>query len=70
MSASRTRKTIGIMFGLLFIGIGVAIVVLAEPRTRPGSFLAAVLLAALGLDQVVASVRERASLLERIGPLP
>lgn len=70
MAASRTRKAVGIMFGVLFIGIGIVIVAIADPSDRVGPFIAALLLIALGLDQVVASLRGRTSILERIGPLP
>ncbi len=66
---SRLDRFIALFFGLVFCGIALAIVLLAQPLST-GPVIAAVVLGGLGLDAVVSAVRGTRSLLSRIGPLP
>ncbi len=66
---SRLDRFIALLFGLVFCGIALAIVLLAQPLST-GPVIAAVVLGGLGLDAVVSAVRGTRSLLSRIGPLP
>ncbi len=66
---SRLDRFIALLFGLVFCGIALAIVLLAQPLST-GPVIAAVVLGGLGLDAVVSAVRGTQSLLSRIGPLP
>jgi len=56
--------------GLLFVGVAVAIVRLADPASPVGSLLAALVIGGLGVDALFSAARGRRSLLSRLGPLP
>jgi hypothetical protein len=64
------RRRYGIAFGAFLIVLAIMILALMEPSSRIGSIIAAVVLGALGVDQLISSLRGSASLLERVGPLP
>jgi hypothetical protein len=70
----RTRSTLDRWvtagFGVLFVGIAVAIVQAAISENPWGAGLSALVTGALGVDALMAAIRGRASLLSRIGPLP
>ena len=67
---SKAVRLVTALFGVFFIGMAVAIV-LSFDRSMPlGAIVAALALAALGVDACVSAARNRRSLLERIGPLP
>ena len=68
LETSTFHRVVTGLAGLLFSGIALAIVYVAE-RTA-GPLIAAGVLGGLGLDAVLASVRGKRSLLSRIGPLP
>ena len=54
--------------GCLFVGLAIAIALVADGRWP--AFLAAVAVGALGVDAIHGAVRGRRCLLSRIGPLP
>ena len=56
--------------GIVLVVIAIVVLVWASASTLLGSIVAAVVLAALGIDACVSAWRARPSLLERIGPLP
>ena len=55
-------------FGVLFIGLALAILVTSEISF--GVLIAAFVVGGLGMDAIVSAFRGRTSLLARIGPLP
>ena len=71
MSADRSiiHRIVSVAFGIFFIGIAVAIVAMVHPHGI-GSIAVALVLAALGVDELISATRNRTSLLMRIGPLP
>lgn len=54
--------------GCLFVGLAIAIALVADGRWP--AFLAAVAVGALGVDAIHGAIRGRRCLLSRIGPLP
>jgi hypothetical protein len=56
--------------GLLFVGLAIAIIVVADDPARPGPLLAALVIGLLGIDALISAARGKRSLLSRIGPLP
>jgi hypothetical protein len=67
---SRTYRVVTVAFSLLFLILAILIVMLSDSRTRFGSLLAAMLVGGLGLDALICALRNKPSLLSRIGPLP
>lgn len=58
-------------FGLLFVAVAVVVFFLAPVAPYPvGATIAGVVIGALGLEALVAALRNRRSLASRIGPLP
>jgi threonine/homoserine/homoserine lactone efflux protein len=57
-------------FGLMFVGIAIAIVYTSASDQSMGAFATAALVGWLGVDALVSAARNRRSLLSRIGPLP
>ena len=55
-------------FGLLFAAIAVAIVIVSDRSLGP--ILTAIVIGILGVDAVASAIRNKQSLLSRIGPLP
>lgn len=66
----RPARWVTAAFGVLFIGLAVAIVAWPSIETSIGPITIAVLLGGLGVDAVHSAARDRRSLLSRIGPLP
>jgi hypothetical protein len=56
--------------GMLFVGVAVYVAVSADDPAEPLLMAAVLLIGGLGLDAVVAALRNKESLLARIGPLP
>lgn len=56
--------------GLLFVGLAAAIAISSDGSAGGWVYAAAAVIAALGAEALVAAVRNRRSLLSRIGPLP
>lgn len=67
---SKTYRLITVGVGALFVAIAVAIAVLTDISTQPGALLAAVIIGVLGFDALLGAIRNKRSLLSRIGPLP
>jgi threonine/homoserine/homoserine lactone efflux protein len=57
-------------FGLMFVGIAIAILYTSASDQPIGAFATATLVGWLGVDALVSAARNRRSLLSRIGPLP
>lgn len=66
----RPARWVTAAFGILFIGLAVAIVALPSVEMSVGAVALAVLLGVLGVDALLSAARDRCSLLSRIGPLP
>jgi hypothetical protein len=56
--------------GALFVALAIAIVVVVDRPMGPGALAAAFVIGLLGVDALINAVRDRRSLLSRIGPLP
>jgi hypothetical protein len=67
-TGSKTYRLVTAAFGLLFMVVAVAIVVVSD-RTF-GPILASAGIGILGVDAMVSAFRNKPSLLSRIGPLP
>jgi hypothetical protein len=67
-TGSRTYRLVTAAFGLLFVVIAVAIVLLSD-RTF-GPVLAATVIGILGIEAMASAFRNKPSLLSRLGPLP
>lgn len=65
---SKTFRFVHAAFGLLFAAIAVAIVIVSDRSLGP--ILAAIVIGILGVDAVASAIRNKQSLLSRIGPLP
>ncbi len=57
-------------FGLMFVGIAIAIVYTSASDHPMGAIATAALVGLLGVDALVSAACNRRSLLSRIGPLP
>jgi uncharacterized membrane protein YdcZ (DUF606 family) len=68
--SSRSWRWIGACLGAVFLAAAIVIVVQGLPGPSAGEIVAALVLGGLGLDAVISALRDRRSLLERIGPLP
>lgn len=68
--ARTSERWVGAAFGLFLVGMAVAIVLLAADANPLGASAAALLIGGLGVDALVAAIRDRRSILSRIGPLP
>jgi hypothetical protein len=67
-NGSKSYRVVTAAFGLLFVVLAVAIIVVSD-RTL-GPLLAAAVVGLLGADAIAGAIRNRPSLLSRIGPLP
>jgi uncharacterized membrane protein YczE len=56
--------------GALFVALAIAIVAVVERPMGLGALIAALVIGLLGIDALINAVRNRRSLLSRIGPLP
>ncbi|MBS0430419.1 MAG: hypothetical protein JSR41_24295 [Proteobacteria bacterium] len=65
----RSERIAGWVAGLIFLGLGVAVLV-AAGKVGTGALVAAAALAGLGVQSLWATARGRRSWLARIGPLP
>ena len=65
---SRNYRVVTAVFGLFFVVLAVAIVVVSDRTVGP--LLAAAVVSVLGIDAIVSALRNKPSLLSRIGPLP
>ena len=71
---SRARQSadrlVSAFFGVLFVAIAVAIVVVTLDSGNIAAHLLALLIGFLGVEALLSAARNRPSLLSRIGPLP
>ena len=67
---SRSYRWVTAGFGLVFVGLAIAILLAADSQRKLGSAVAAAIVGGLGGDAIVSAVRGRRSLLSRLGPLP
>ena len=65
---SSNYRIVTAVFGLFFVVLAVAIVVVSDRTVGP--LLAAVVISVLGIDALASALRNKPSLLSRIGPLP
>ena len=65
---SKAYRAVTCGFGVLFVALGLAIFVVSEVSL--GTLIAGVVVGGLGLDAIVSALRNKKSLLARIGPLP
>lgn len=69
-SKCKSNRVVTAAFGVIFTGLAVAIIVTAVASTLTGSLIAASIVGMLGVDALISAVRNKRSLLSRIGPLP
>ena len=67
---SRSFRWVTAVIGLLFLVLAVVILFAADSNRQLGAVLAAVTVGGLGGDALVSAVRNRRSILSRLGPLP
>ena len=67
---SRTQRLVTAVFGVFFVLLAVAIPLSVDRSMLVGAAVAALAVGILGVDACVSALRNRRSLLERIGPLP
>jgi hypothetical protein len=65
---SRNNRIVTAVFGLFFVVLAVAIIVVSDRSAGP--LLAAAVISVLGIDAIASAFRNKPSLLSRIGPLP
>ncbi len=68
MTDSRTYRVVTAVFGILFAVLAIVIVFISDWSVP--SLLVALVFGVLGVDAVASAIRDRSSLLSRIGPLP
>ncbi len=57
-------------FGIFLMIVAVLVLVSADASSRVAALLVAAVLAALGIDAVLAAIRSKRAWVSRIGPLP
>lgn len=67
---SGIHRAISVAFGIFLLVMATLILFIADDDTLAGSLIAAAVLGLLGVDVIVSVVRDRRSILSRIGPLP
>jgi len=67
-SKSKTYRIVTAAFGLLFLAISIAILVVSDRTIGPALAVSAI--GTLGIDAIASALRNKLSLLSRIGPLP
>ncbi len=67
-SQTKAYRTVTCAFGVFFLALALVIFVVSEVSL--GTLVAGVLVGGLGLDAIVSALRNKKSLLARIGPLP
>ena len=68
--SGRTTRFIAACLGAIFVAAAVVIVVRSAADLGVGEIVAALVLGVLGVDAIAGAIRDRRSLLSRIGPLP
>ena len=67
---SRTSRVVTALFGAFFILLAVAILIWVDRSMIVGAVVAASAIGLLGVEACISAVRDKPSLLQRIGPLP
>ena len=67
---SKTSRIVTALFGAFLVLLAVAILVSVDRSMIVGSVVAASAIGLLGVDACISAVRDKPSLLQRIGPLP
>ncbi len=67
-TGSRAHRIVTATFGVLFAALAVAIYVVSDRSFGP--VLGAVVIGVFGVDAIASALRNKPSLLSRIGPLP
>ena len=67
---SKTGRMVTAVFGVFLVGLAVVIWLSADNPISVGAVVAALAVGLLGVDACLSAVRNKRSLLERIGPLP
>ncbi|QHU99338.1 hypothetical protein [Synechocystis sp. CACIAM 05] len=70
VTRSKQELVVRSFFGLFFLALAIAILVLSTPANRMGSLSAALIISSLGADELISLRLQRRSLLSRIGSLP
>lgn len=65
---SRAQRAVSYGYGVFFLALGLLIFVVADFSL--GTVLAGLAVAGLGVDAIVSTLRNKKSVLARIGPLP
>jgi hypothetical protein len=67
---STADRVAAALFGALFVGLAVAIVLTFSEDSVLGASIAALVVGGLGVDALISAALGRRSLASRIGPLP
>jgi len=67
---SKTPRIVTAVFGAFLILLAVVILLSVDQSMIVGAVVAALVIGLLGVDACVSAARDKASLLQRIGPLP
>jgi multisubunit Na+/H+ antiporter MnhG subunit len=67
---NKVDRLVSAVFGMFFIGIAIATVFLSPSINLIGKYIFVFMIGGLGAEALFSAVRNRKSLLSRIGPLP
>jgi len=70
MPKEKFSRAVTAIFGVFFVVLALLILVAAWESTPTGAAIASLVVGFLGAEAILSAVRDRASLLSRIGPLP
>lgn len=70
MATRSVHRLVTGAFGILLVVVAVLVASNSHATHRVGALIVAVVLAALGIDAMVAAIRARRAWVSRIGPLP
>jgi len=70
MSKLSLHRIVTASFGAFFVAVALLILAAAWAATPIEAAIAALIIGGLGADAIIGAVRDRRSLLSRIGPLP
>ncbi len=70
MAKPKSGRTVTTLFGVFFVIMAVVILFAGWESTPVGAVVGALVVGILGADAIVSAMRDRRSLLSRIGPLP
>ncbi|GEM_PF-2913521 len=70
MTRGKSERIVTTIFGIFFVILAGVILVAAWESTPIGAVVVALIVGLLGAEAIVSAMRDRPSLLSRIGPLP